>query len=175
MEPATMSSMPQNIKLNQFIRQELQIYLIYTIFLTLLFSAFLSYERILLGKASSYYLPYGYCFIRALIMAKIIMIGEALKLGERFPNAPLIIPVLYKTIVFCLFLLIFHISEELIVGLIRGENIEQIYLTFTGHLDIFLAQLTIMFFTYILFFSVLGISSVLGKDVLWNIFFRPKC
>lgn len=169
-----MSSANHEMNLNKFIRHELQIYILYTIFLTLLFSAFLSYERILLGKVSTHYLPYGYCFIRALIMAKLIMIGEALKLGERFPKAPLIIPVLYKTIVFCIFLLVFHIIEQLTIGYIKGESTLEIYLNFTNHLDIFLAQLSIMFFTYILFFSVLGISSVLGKNVLWDIFFHSR-
>lgn len=154
------------------IRKELQIYLMYTAFLTLLFSAFISYDRILLGKVSSLYLPYGYCFIRALIMAKVIMIGQALKLGERFPNAPLIVPVLYKTIVFCVFLVILHIIETGLRGYVRGDNLQQTYQLFTAHIDVFFAQLAIMFFTFILFFSMLGISRVLGKDVLWNIFFH---
>lgn len=158
----------KNIK--QMIRKELKIYLMYTAFLTLLFSAFISYDRILLGKISSFYLPYGYCFIRALIMAKVIMIGQALKLGERFPNAPLIVPVLYKTIVFCAFLFILHIVEEGLRGYIKGYNLQQTYQLFTAHLDVFFAQLAIMFFTFILFFSVLGISRVLGDGVLWKIF-----
>lgn len=167
-----MSGTTSKKQIKQLIRKELQIYLMYTAFLTLLFSAFLSYDRILLGKISSFYLPYGYCFIRALIMAKVIMIGQALKLGERFAKAPLIVPVLYKTIVFCIFMFILLMVEEVIRGLIRGDSIEQTYLLFSARLTIFFAQLAIMFFTFILFFSVLGISRVLGEGVLWDIFFH---
>ncbi len=168
-----MPNTPPKENIKQMLSKELQIYLMYTIFLTLLFSAFISYNRLLLGKLSSIYLPYGFCFIRALIMAKVIMIGQYLKLGERFPKAPLIIPVLYKTIVFCVFLFILHMIEEALRGYMKGDTLQQTWQLFTAHLDVFLAQLTIMFFTFILFFSVLGISRVLGQGVLWKMFFHP--
>lgn len=154
---------------------ELQQYLTYTAFLLILFFAFTSYERVLLGQLDFYYFPYGFCVIKALIMAKVIMIGEAMNLGEKYSTQPLIIPVIYKTILFCLFMLFLSIAEELIKGWIAGQSMEQVYDLFVRkNLSITLARSMIMFFIFVFFFSVLETSRALGGDKLFNMFFRKS-
>lgn len=161
-----------NRNLKQKIRHELHQYLLYTVFLMLLFFAFTSYERILLDKYEDFYIPYGYCVIKALIMAKVIMIGDAINIGKRFSNQPLIIIVIYKTIVFCLFMLLLMVIETLTKGMIEGRSFQQTYEIFSTHLVIDIAQTVIMFFIFILFFSVLETSRVLGGTTLRDIFFK---
>lgn len=161
----------KNVK--QKIAHEVQEYLMYTLFLLLLFFAFTSYERVLLGHLDVYYFPYGFCTIKALIMAKVIMLGQAMHLGEKYAARPLIIPVIYKTILFCLFMLIVSVAEEVTKGLLSGHHLKQIYEVFiTKHLSIAIAQIIIMFFIFILFFSVTETSRVLGEHKLFNMFFR---
>lgn len=161
-----------NPNLKERIRHEVQEYLLYTLFLTLLFFAFTSYERILLDKYQDFYIPYGYCIIKALIMAKVIMIGDAINLGKRFSNQPLIVIVIYKTIVFCLFMLLLMVIETLTKGMIEGKNLQQMYEIFSERFVIDVAQIVIMFFIFILFFSVLETSRVLGGTTLRDIFFK---
>jgi len=38
--------------------------------------------------------------LEALVLAKVILIGDVLRLGRRFEDKPLIVPTLYKTVVF---------------------------------------------------------------------------
>jgi hypothetical protein len=164
-----------NIKsIKQKILHELQRYLMYTVFLLILFFAFTSYERVLLGQLDFNYFPYGFCIIKALIMAKVIMVGEALNLGEKYATQPLIVPVIYKTILFCLFMLLLSIAEELIKGFfIAGQSLEQIYDVFISkHLSVALARIIIMFFIFIFFFSVMETSRALGGNKLFDMFFK---
>lgn len=159
-------------EIKQKISNELKRYLMYTFFLAILLFTFTSYERMLLEKFGNQYVPYGFCIIKALILAKVIMIGEAIKLGEKFSKKPLIIPVFYKTIMFCLLVLVLIFAEHFIVGLIEGKSFPLIYReVFIKRLNVALAQIVIMFFIFIFFFSVLGISRVLGKHKLFKLFF----
>jgi len=43
---------------------------------------------------------YGFAVIEALVLAKVIMIGEVARLGRGLERKPLIYPTLYKTVVF---------------------------------------------------------------------------
>ena len=64
----------------------------------------------------------GLTILKALALAKIILTAEALRLGERFRERPLIIPTLYATLVFPVFALAFGIPEHIIVGLFHGKS-----------------------------------------------------
>src|SRR5450755_1460457 len=75
-------------------------YVGYTIYLAMVFAAFSNYRRLVLSEYEIAYLNYGYSLIEAMILAKVILIGEALKLGERRADEPLIIPTLYKAFMF---------------------------------------------------------------------------
>ena len=157
------------------LEHEIQLYFTYAFFLALLFFAFSSYEHILLEKMHESFLPYSFCIIQALIMAKVILIGESVKLGEIFEDKQLVIPVLYKTIVFCLLMFVFTILEHIIVGYIHGRNIYTVYQEFVARgLNIAFAKILIMFFVFIFFFAVLETSRALGGNELLNLFFKPR-
>jgi hypothetical protein len=81
---------------------EIKQFLIYTVCLTLLFGTFNFYQRVLLNEYTGAVIPYGISVIEALILAKVIMLGDMIKLGSWFSRSPLIYTVLHKTIVFCI-------------------------------------------------------------------------
>lgn len=160
-------------KLTQKIVHEFRVYFIYTAFLLLLFTAFTSYERVLLDELNIENLPYGYCLVKALIMAKVIMLGEAMNLGQKYAGKALIIPVLYKTIIFCIFLLILLTIEQLIRGVLAGHSVKNVYEIFIAQrFDISIAKVMIMFFIFIFFFSVMETARALGHNKLYDMFFK---
>ena len=65
----------------------------------------------------------GFAAVNALVMGKVILIGQALHAGERLREKRLIQSVLYKSAVFALLLVCFDIVEEAIVGLIHGKSL----------------------------------------------------
>lgn len=162
-------------KVRQKIFNEIQLFLIYFLFLDLLFFAFTSNERLLLGKSSYTFLPYGYCIIKALILSKVILIGESLRLGELFSNRPLVFPVIYKTIIFCILMFALTLSEHVATGLFEGKEMAIVYQELIAKkLNIVFSQTIVLFFVFIFFFSVIETSRVLGGKRLFNLFFKNR-
>lgn len=161
-------------ELKQKAKKELRLYIIYTLFLSFFFAAFTTYERLLLNAMHAPFIPYGYSLIQALIMAKVILIGESIKLGDRFSDKPLIVPVLYKTVTFCLFMIVLMIIEHIITDyLIKKQSIEHIVQEYLSRgLSLVFAKTLVMFFVFIFFFSVLETSRALGDNKLYRLFFK---
>lgn len=165
----------QHKNIKQKVKFEMKRYIIYTLFLTLFFAAFTTYERLLLNFQGPFF-PYGYSLIQGLIMAKVIMIGQTMKLGERYDDKPLIIPVLHKTFLFCLLMMVLIILEHLVTGcLIKRKSIELVYEEFISKgLSLALAKTVIVFFIFVWFFAVLETARALGDNKLFNLFFKSR-
>ena len=91
------------------------------VYLAVFLGAFSTYRRLLLAQYQISYFHYGYTVIEALVLAKVIVFGSVLRVGERFSDRPLIVPTLYKTLCFALLVLAFSVLEHLIEGWFRGK------------------------------------------------------
>ncbi|MGE3919386.1 MAG: hypothetical protein AB7F64_00325 [Gammaproteobacteria bacterium] len=152
---------------------EIKVYFMYAFFIALFVGAITTYKRLVLNQYAISYANYGYGIIEGLILAKIVIIGQKLKLGERFHDRPLIIPVIYKTILFTIFVFIFTIIEEIVVGLIKHEKWNVIFHFFIGlGLYELFAKLLLMFIFFLLFFAFLELGRVIGRRKLYELFFR---
>jgi len=141
--------------------------------LTLFFSAFALYRRLILGAYEIDYLHYEYSFFESLVLAKIILIGQMLKLGERFESRPLAVTTGCKTILFSLFVFLFSVLEYVVVDLFRGKSLGASFKTLqTNGLDEILAKILVMSFFFLFFFAFLELSRVLGKNRLFELFFK---
>lgn len=148
-------------------------YWINVVYLAVFFGAFTWYRRFVLAEYQITYLHYGTAVIEALILAKVILIGDALGLGRGDENKPLIYPTLRKAIVFSCFVGLFAIVEHMVVGLIRGKG-------FAGGLatlwsegkDEILSRCVITFFAFIPFFAFRELGMLLGEGKLRALFFR---
>ena len=107
-------------------------YWINVCYLTLVFAAFTQYRRFLLAAHDITYTNYGFAVIEALVLAKVIMIGEVVRLGRGLERKPLIYPTLYRTVVFTLFLAVFTLIEHTIKGLWTGRGSRGVSLTSLG-------------------------------------------
>ncbi len=86
--------------LKEKVVHEVHEYWVNFVYLAAVFCAFTLYRRLILEKYLVVYLHYGIALIEALVLAKIILLGEAARLGRKHEDKPLIVPALYKTIVF---------------------------------------------------------------------------
>lgn len=161
--------------LKEKIVDDLYRYVAYSLFFALFFSAFTLYRMLVLEPYQIGALHYGYNIVEALILAKILMLGQMLGLGEHYKNRPLIIPTLYKTVVFTLFVFLFSILEHFVVGFLRGRNSAEIYQELTDHgIYEILARTLIMVFVFFLFFAFQETGRVMGENKLFNLFFKGK-
>lgn len=161
--------------LKQKVVNEMRLFLIYSLILTLFLWALRAYQSLILGEYSISYVHYGYAFVEALILSKIILLGQNLQMGERFSEKPLIFITLYKTVIFCLYVLVFTVLEHFVVGFLHGNTFEKVYqeLLSKGK-DEILAKMLVMFCFFVIFFAFLETGRVLGTDRLVDLFIRKR-
>jgi hypothetical protein len=161
--------------LKETIFHEMVEYWINVGYLTLVFAAFTQYRRFILAAYDITYTSYGFAVIKALILAKVIMIGAVLRLGRGLEPKPLIYPTLYKTAVFTLFLGVFTVLENVIKGLWKGTGFTGDPVAFLGKgPHEFIANVMIVFVAFIPFFAFKELGRALGEDKIWTLFFRRR-
>lgn len=145
------------------------------VFLAFFLVALAWYRRLLLASYNIDYYDYWAPVIEAAILAKIIMIGDALRMGRRFSNRPLAIPTIYRTILFSILVIIFSFAEKIIGALIHGKTIADGIDEITGKgWDFLLARCVLIIVAFLPFFTMKEIERVFGEERVRGMFFRGK-
>ncbi len=154
---------------------ELTEYWINVCYLTLAFAAFTWYRRIILDAHDIAYANYGFAVIEALILSKVIMIGDVFRIGRGLENKPLILSTLYKTAIFTLFVGVFTFFEHLAIGLWKGTGImggvNEFLLKGSHEL---LANSLVVFVAFFPFFGVRELGRVFGQQRILALFFQKR-
>lgn len=66
---------------------------------------------------------FGLAALNAVVLGKVIVIGQALRAGRQLSEKPLIYPILLKSALFALLLICFQIVEETVSGMVRGKSL----------------------------------------------------
>jgi hypothetical protein len=162
----------QKTSLKQMVAHEFEDLAIIFLYLSFFFCALATYSMLLLNKFHISYFTYGAALINALIIAKVILIGDYIRLGKKQETKPLIYSALYKAFLFGLLVLAFHILEEAIKELVHGRTIRAAL--HEVRIDDLLARSLIIFFTFIPLFAFREIHRVLGEDQFRNLFYRSR-
>ncbi len=171
-----MNTMNENKKnWKQKLRHEFINYWLTVLYLAIFFSVFSNYQRLILAHHGISYTEYGISVIKALVLAKVVLVAETLRVGRRVEDKPLAVPTLYKTVLFTLCVGAFGIAERLVRGLIRGLGpmgaVDEVMSGF--HYE-WLARAMVVFFAFIPFFAVRELRRVLGEGVLHKLFFQRR-
>ena len=168
---------PNNPKsdLKKKIVHEIGEYLLNVFYLAIVFGAFKQYQRLFLAAHDITYTDYGVAVIQALILGKVIMIGEVVRLGRRFEQKPLIYPTLYKTFVFTVFVGIFKVIEHVVKELWHGAELTMnLFEVSEKGLQELLANSLVVFVAFIAFFAFKELGRVIGKDKIRSLFFQDR-
>ena len=111
----------------------------------------------------------GFSFLNALALAKVILVGQELRIGDKFRGSALIYVIVAKSAIFAVLLLIFRIIEEAVIGTMQGKNLYDAI--FSGHpglehnkFEVMALTCVIMFFALMPFFAYLEFERVLGNQ-----------
>jgi hypothetical protein len=96
--------------------EELRNYAVVTVYLFVCFAAILLYKAALLEAEGVAFAPIGTALVKALVLGKFILIGEALQVGTRFGRGALLAAIVRKTMLFGALLVVLTVLEELVVG-----------------------------------------------------------
>jgi hypothetical protein len=159
----------------QRIFHELVEYWINVIYLAIVFASFFIHQRLLLASYHITYTNYGVAIIEALILAKVILIGDAIRLGRGLEDKPLIYPTLYKTVVFTFFVAAFKAVEFGIKGLWQGEGIMGGLAEFYEKgWELVLANSLVVVVAFLPYFAVRELGRVMGGKTIRDLFFVKR-
>ncbi len=118
----------------------------------------------------------GFALINALALAKIVVIGQDLHVGERLTRSlPLIYTIMLKAAVFAVIVIAFHVIEETLIGIWHGKTAAEAIPTLgDGSLQALLMLSIISFVALIPFFGFLEIQKALGVEQLRAILLRRR-
>ena len=160
--------------LKKKILAELISYWVIVLYMAIFFGAFSSYRRLLLAHYGISYGDYGIAVIRALVLAKVVLVAETLRLGRGYEEKPLIVPTLNKTFLFTVCAAFFDIGEGWVGGLIGGLGpmgaVEEVMNRFNYE---WLSRALVVFFAFLPLFAVRELRRVLGPGVT-RIFFQRR-
>jgi len=160
--------------LKQTILHELIRYWLIVLYMTIFFGAFASFRRLLLAHYGISYEDYGIAVIRALVLGKVVLVAETLRLGRGYEEEPLIVPTLYKTFLFTVCVAVFDIAEGLVRGFLGGLGsigaVDDVVSRFNYE---WLSRVLVIFLAFLPFFAVRELRRVLGEGVT-DIFFRRR-
>ena len=142
------------------------------LFLAFSFCALVTYSTLLLREFHIRYLSYAFALINALIIAKVILIGEYAHVGRKYEARPLLLSAVYKAFLFSLLVFGFHFVEEAIKGLLHGVSIARTYHEL--RLDDLLGHSIIIFCLFIPLFAFREFRRVLGEEKFYALLFRSR-
>ena len=154
---------------------EFREFAILTVYLYITLGAVIVMKTAVLHTEGIEFAPWGIAIVKALLLAKFMLIGRALKIGERDKTRPLIWPTLYKAFAFLVLLVVLTIIEEAVVGLFHGQSVAASLRDLVGRrLEETLAGYLIMLLVLIPYFAFRVLGEALGEGRLTRMFFYER-
>src|SRR5271168_4877087 len=161
---------PKEATLKQKATHELREFAAISLYLAFFFCAVATYSMLLLNQFHVSYFIYGTALINALVIAKVILIGEYAHLGKKQEAKPLIYSAVYKAFLFSLLVFAFHIVEEAIKHLVHGQRLAEAFRDV--RIDDLLSRNVIIFCTFIPLFGFREMQRVLGEEKFRALLFK---
>ena len=153
--------------------EEFRLFWVITLYLWVFLGSFTVYRRLIVAETGVAYLHYGIALIEALVIAKVILIGKMLRFSRRFEDKPLVVPVLYKSLLFGILVLLFGIVEHAIEGWIHKEGLVGGVRELRDlGIDELGARVLMLIVAFVPFFAFAEIGRVLGMHKLAAMFFE---
>ena len=152
--------------------EEFRAFWLLAFYLWLFFASFTFYRRMVLAEHGYSSLHYGIAAIEALVVAKVVLIGKLFGVSRKFEDRALIIPTIYKTILFAIFVFIFTLVEWLIDGWIHRQGLLGGLHKFRdlGGYEI-AARMVILVVAFVPIFAFGELCRVIGAEKLSAMFF----
>jgi hypothetical protein len=108
------------------LREEIVKYLAVSAYLFVCFGVLQWYKAALLQDAGMHYLPLGVAVVKALVIGKFLLIGDAIQARLQDGSAGLLGRIARRLAWLLVILVLLNFAEELIVGWFHGQSLEEI-------------------------------------------------
>jgi hypothetical protein len=149
-------------------------YLIISCYLWVVFGLFVLYKSVILAEHQIAFASHGWALINALALAKVMLIAQELHLADYFKESRLIVPTLFKSATFAIFLGCFKVLEEIVIGLYHGQSFSESIHIGGGTLEGILTLMALLAILLIPFFGFTELRRVLGEGTIERLFFTSR-
>jgi hypothetical protein len=161
--------------LHQRAMHEFKELLLISLYLYVTLGAVILMKTAVLHTQGVEFTPWGIAIVKAVVLAKFMLLGDAVKVGDRSTTRPLIWPTLHKAFAFLILLIIMTIIEEAVVGLFHHRSITTSLGELVGtHLEETIAGFVIMLLVLIPYFAFRVLDEALGEGTLARMFFIER-
>ena len=163
------------MSIQQKLKHELKEVLAISAYLALFFGAVATYRLMLPEPPATAPVAYGFALVKALVLAKVILLGRMLGVASALEDRPLIVPTLYKVLLFGMFAFVFETLEHIAGGMMHGKQAaEVLHEVVSGHGGVLLARTLVVLAAFLPFFAFTEVSRVLGEGRLREMFLRRR-
>jgi hypothetical protein len=149
--------------------------LVIFLYLALFFCAFTTYRKLVMKEMGISYFHYGFALIKAVVLAKVILLGRCVRFANVFDDRPLIVPTLYKVILFSFFVLAFEVLEHVIGALLHGKDVMGAFQEMmSAGWDELLARTLVMLVAFVPLFAFTETARVMGEGRLSELFLHKR-
>jgi hypothetical protein len=149
---------------------ELREYAVISAYLYVCFGALLLYKAAILQGQDVNYLPYGIAAVKALVLGKFILLGQAAGLGDRYAERRTISVIAYKAFAFLVMLLVLSAIEEVVVGALHGRSVAASLGEVVGGTSLqAIATSVIMLLILIPYLAFKELNAAMGEGRIWQL------
>lgn len=142
------------------------------LYLAFFFCSLELYSVLLLRDFHVKYLNFGFAVVNALVVAKVILLGEYAKVGRKYEERSLILSAVYKALLFVLLVFAFHVIEELVKRLLRSGHFAGAFAA--TNINDLVGRGAVVFCTFIPLFAFRELRRVLGEERFKELLFRSS-
>lgn len=156
---------------------EFRQFVIMFLYLFVMFGLLRIHESIILEQHSIDLTGYGFALVNALILAKVMLVADGFHLGRNFEDKPLIYPILFKSLLFAIVFMCFHVVEDTLIGMWHGKTLLESVPGFGGGGFKGVVSVGVLeSFALVPFFAFTEMSRAFGAGALQTILFKrgPK-
>jgi len=153
----------QKRRLKERAIDEFRRFIVIVLYLWVVFALLSIHKSLVLAQNHLNYTEHAFAIVNALVFAKVLLVAEDLRLGRRFERRPFLYPILYKSFVFSVVLICFHIAETVLVGMFHGNSMANSFapIAAAGLRDV-LSEGMMAFIVLLPFFGFRQLAEVIG-------------
>jgi hypothetical protein len=156
----------------QRVKREFIDYAVVACYLAILFSAIVAYTNLVSKKYGIDALSYTFAIVNALVVAKVILIGEMVRIGRHVETRPLYQAVLFKAVLFSVLVFALHVLEEFIKRVYQGKPAGTV-LRETDYEQL-LGRSIIILCVFVPLFAFRELHRMLGPEKFRELFFGQR-
>jgi hypothetical protein len=154
--------------------RELKTFGILSLYLWICFAAIVFMGEAIMQFKGVSYLPWGFALIKAVIIAKFVMLGEMLQSRERRKHERLLVSILRRTLILLVLLVILTFLEEVVVSLIHGQQLSEAIARAAARDALQLtAKVVLMLLILLPYVGLRALADALGEDRLMRLLVEP--